>query len=97
MSKDELVIPPEALEDENASEVLRAWIAHEKLFCVLKPEGFEDVGSWGILLADVARHITNGLAEARGLDKEESLKRIRELFDAELSEPTDEPTGDFVN
>jgi uncharacterized protein DUF5076 len=93
----ELIAPPEALDDENATEVLRAWIAHEKLFCVLKPEGFEDVGSWGILLADVARHIANGLAEARELNTEESLNRIRELFDTELKQPTDEPTGHFVN
>ncbi len=97
MSLRELIIPPAAIDDENASEVLRAWLAHEQLFCVLNPEGFEDVGSWGILLADVARHIANGLAEARGLDKEESLQRITELFKAELDRPTDEPTGHFVN
>jgi len=93
----ELIVPPEALEDENATEVLRAWIAHEQLYCVLKPEGFDDVGGWGILLADVARHIANGLGEARGLDREESLQRIRELFEAEFDQPTDEPTGHFVN
>ena len=93
----ELIVPPEALEDENATEVLRAWIAHERVYCVLKPEGFDDAGGWGILLADVARHIANGLAEARGLEREESLHRIRELFEAEFDSPTDEPTGHFVN
>jgi hypothetical protein len=97
MSLRELIIPPAAIDDENAAEVLRAWLAHEQLFCVLNPEGFEDVGAWGILLADVARHIANGLAEARGLDKDESLERIRELFKAELDRPTDEPEGHFVN
>ena len=95
--KGELIVPPEALDDENAAEVLRAWLAHEKLFCVLKPEGFVDAGAWGILLADVARHIASGLEQARGLDKQESLNRIRELYDAEFNQPTDEPTGHFVN
>jgi|SRR6266851_2036731 len=97
MSMRELIVPAEALEDEQSTEVLRAWIAHEHLYCVLKPEGFDDVGGWGILLADVARHIANGLAEARGLDKGESLQRIRQLFEAEFEQPTDEPTGHFVN
>ena len=88
MSMRELIVPAEALEDEKATEVLRAWIAHEQLYCVLKPEGFDDVGAWGILLADVARHIANGLAEARGLDEGESLQRIRESFEAEFEQPT---------
>lgn len=34
--KGELIAPSEALEDEKAEEVLRAWIVHEKFFCVLR-------------------------------------------------------------
>ena len=93
----ELSVPPEGLDDENATEVLRAWLAHEKLFCVLKPEGFEDAAAWGILLADVARHIANGLEQARGVDRDETLSRIRLLFNTEFDHPTDEATGQFVN
>ena len=97
MSRGELTAPAEALTDEQAIEVLRAWVAHDQLFCSLKPEIWDEVGSWGILLADVARHVASALAESNAVNKQESLRRIRELFDAEMDRPTDEPTGQFVS
>ena len=97
MSRGELSAPAEALTDERAIEVLRAWVAHGQLLCSLLPETWDEVGAWGILLADVARHVSNALAEAKGFNREESIRRIRELFDAELDQSTDEPSGDFVS
>ena len=97
MNRGELTTPAEALTDERAIEVLRAWVAHDQLFCSLRPESWDEVGSWGILLADLARHVANALAEGKGLSREDSIRHIRELFDAELDQPTDEPSGDFVS
>jgi hypothetical protein len=50
-----------------------------------------------ILLADVARHVANALAEEMGLSREDSIQRIRELFNAEMDRPTDKPSGHFVS
>ena len=93
----ELSPPPETLTDENAVEILRAFAARKKLHCSIRADAWEEVGWWGILLADVTRHVANALAEERGLDQHDSIKRIRELFDAELDNPTDTPTGRFIN
>jgi len=97
MRRGELTAPAEALTDERAIEVVRAWVVHDQLFCSLRPESWDEVGSWGILLADVARHVANALAEDKGLSREDSIRRIRELFDAEMDRPTDEPSGHFVS
>jgi hypothetical protein len=42
------------------------------------------------MLADIARHATNAYAND-GRNPVEVLARIRQLFDAELSSPTDTP------
>jgi hypothetical protein len=57
---------------------------------------WEEPANWGIMLADVARHVANALEETRGLDKRTTLLAIAELFNAELSSPTDDPSGFFV-
>ena len=44
--------------------------------------------AWGLLLADVARHAANAYAN-EGSDPMVVLARIREMFDAEMFEPTD--------
>jgi hypothetical protein len=44
---------------------------------------------WGIVLADVARHIANGLAQC-GKDKGETLAVLQKVFADELDRPTDE-------
>ncbi|WP_444907052.1 DUF5076 domain-containing protein [Microbulbifer sp. SSSA008] len=92
----ELIAPPSASEAENATEILRSWIIDGKLHCSLLPTIWEDSPeTWGILLADVAGHVSNALSETTGKEKEEILQQIKELFVAELSSPTDEPDGEF--
>ncbi len=49
----------------------------------------------GLVLADVARHVANALRDASGEDPQVTVAKIRELFNAELADPTDEPTGSF--
>jgi hypothetical protein len=43
-----------------------------------------------LLLVDVARHLAQAYAK-EGHDKDVTLTRIRELFDAEWANPTDAP------
>ena len=82
--------PPLADTDPSASEVLRIWAAPKGPQQVALRTHWQDAGAWGLLLADVARHATQAY-ERDGRNEEEVLDRIFETFDAEWSEPTDDP------
>jgi hypothetical protein len=90
----ELVVPPDVHGDPEAAEVLRAWLAHGDLHCSLKPTIWEDAGHWGLLLADVARHVAHAL-EQKGQDPEEVLERIRDAFDTAMDDLSEAPDGGF--
>jgi hypothetical protein len=92
----ELSIPPAALDDPESGELLRAWIANRGLHCSLNVHVWDDVGNWGVMLADLARHVANAKHHLDGSNPDEVIGRIRQLFDAELASPTDEPSGDFL-
>ena len=95
-SKDrDLNVPAEVDADSKAREVLRAWVANESLICALRPETWEDASSWGIVLADVTRHVANAVRELKGDDPAVTTEKIRALYNAELANSTDEPTGHF--
>jgi hypothetical protein len=54
---------------------------------------WKDPATWGIVLADLVRHVANTYNERDGLDKAEVVAKIRKLFEVELGTPTDVPTG----
>jgi hypothetical protein len=94
-------IPPAALQDENSVEMLRVWIAQHKLHCSLKvgmyrEMSMDEMGAWGTILADAARHISMAASSAFGEDQHDSLSRIRDQFNRELAAPTSDVEGDFV-
>jgi hypothetical protein len=91
----QLIVPPEVHDDPEAAEVVRAWIAHGDLHCTLKPTIWDDPGNWGILLADLARHVARAFQQHAGKPPDESLARIRAAFAAEMDEPTSAPEGGF--
>jgi uncharacterized protein DUF5076 len=45
---------------------------------------WEDPAAWGIMLADLARHVAASYAQDARLDPGEALERIKEGLDAEL-------------
>jgi hypothetical protein len=92
----DLTVPEEVTSDPKAREVLRAWVANDGLVCNLRPETWEDAASWGIVLADVARHVANAVRDLKGTDPDETLRQIQKIFNCELSGPTDEPSGHFL-
>ena len=85
-----LETPPIAESDSNAVEVLRVWAAPGQPQQLTLRTTWKDAGAWGLLLADVARHAANAYGN-EGADSNVVLARIRELFDAEMSTPTDTP------
>ena len=90
-----LIVPPKVLEDPNATEVARIWIAHGRQYVHIRTGIWEDPAAWGIMLVDFARHIANAYeADGRG-DYFNVLSEIRRLFDAEWDAPTDIATGEL--
>ena len=85
-----LETPPIADADSSAVEVLRVWAAPGQPQQLTLRTTWKDAGAWGLLLADVARHAANAYGN-EGLDPTQVLARIRALFDAEMSSPTDTP------
>jgi len=85
-----LAVPPLAEANPGAVEVLRVWAAPGSPQQVTLRTTWEDPGAWGLLLVDVARHAIQAY-EAEGRDPAEVLTRIRKLWDAEWSGPTDRP------
>lgn len=96
-------IPDAARKDSNAVEMLRVWIADQGLHCSLKVGMYKDSSdipeerAWGTILGDAARHIANALQSAYGVDAGESINEIRKAFLSELSEPTSDAHGNFVD
>lgn len=95
-----LVIPPAAQRDEKAVQMLSAWIAEKGLHCSMnigmwEGQGHSEAKAWGILLADVIRHIGNALEQERGVGAESTIADVVESLLNELEEPTSEVGGDF--
>ena len=85
-----LAVPPVAEENPDAVEVLRVWASPGNPQQLTLRTTWKDPGAWGLLLVDVARHAAKAY-EAEGRDPEEVLVRIRKLWEAEWSGPTDAP------
>lgn len=82
--------PPIASTNPEAVELLRVWAAPGRPQQLTLRTTWKDPGAWGLLLADIARHAAQAYAR-EGQETAEVLRRIRELFDAEWSSPTDDP------
>jgi hypothetical protein len=89
--------PPAATRDKASFELLRVWVAEQGQHVSLRAGTWEDPFAWGIVLADLARHIVNAEAmQNKELDHEAFLERMLEGFQAEIDSPTDEPEGEIT-
>ncbi|HEX5284253.1 MAG TPA: DUF5076 domain-containing protein [Bryocella sp.] len=89
--------PPAAMQDAASFELLRVWIAGQGQHVSLRSGVWEDPFAWGIVLADLARHIVHAESLARKeLDQEAFLARMLEGFQAEIESPTDDPEGQLT-
>jgi hypothetical protein len=90
-----LDMPPAAQRDQHAFELLRVWIAEEEQHVSLRAGLWDDPAAWGIVLADLARHIVNAHTQHnKKLDPQSFLQQLRDGFDHELDSPTEEVEGD---
>lgn len=92
-----LSIPPVAQRDKASFEVMRVWIAEQGQHVSIRSGAWEDPFAWGIVLADLARHIALAhQPQNEGTDTDAFLARLLEGFQAEIDNPTDEPEGEVT-
>jgi hypothetical protein len=92
---DALRIPPGA-QEQGGTEVLRAAIVDGALHVSLR-RAFDDPQAWGMLIADVTRHVARIYAAENGMNEDVTIERIRNMFDAEMDAPTDPGTTSAVS
>jgi hypothetical protein len=81
-------LPPDVMDREDATEVLRAFVVDGGLSIAFQ-RAFEEPDMWGLLLVDVARHAARAYARESTFTEEEALARILDMFEAEIARPTD--------
>ncbi|MGZ5872544.1 MAG: DUF5076 domain-containing protein [Bradyrhizobium sp.] len=81
-------LPPDVMGRDDATEVLRAFVVDGGL-SIAFARAFEEPDMWGLLLVDVARHASRAYARESDYSEDEALRRIVDMFDAEIARPTD--------
>ncbi len=80
----ELPIPEGILDDDNATEMMRVWIGNKDIQVSMLLGMWEEASNhdidereaWGELLADLIRHIANGLTQSHDYNINASERRI---------------------
>ena len=75
---------PSDVAHHGGREVLRCFLVDDTLHVSLA-DAFERSETWGVLLADVARHIADMMSNAGGL-RDQALNDIHRSFQAESSD-----------
>ena len=93
-----LDVPPAAQRDKASFEVMRVWIAEQGQHVSIASGTWDDPFAWGIVLADLARHIALAhQMQNSKIDPEAFMERLLEGFQAEIDNPTDEPEGEITH
>jgi hypothetical protein len=79
----QLDVPPDAGE-AGGHEVLRCFVVDGALSVAIR-RSFDEAGTWGSLLADLARHAARVYALETEITEDEALADIHAMFEAELS------------
>jgi metallophosphoesterase superfamily enzyme len=100
--------PPPDAREKGGHEVLRCFVV-DGTRCIMPAFGaygglsvglrrsFDEPGTWGILLADLARHAARIYALETQVSEDDALQAIKDMFDAEWSRPTDFGTTSAMN
>src|ERR1017187_1391801 len=88
VGRKEQPLPPDVVGRDDATEVLRAFVLDGGL-SIAFTRAFEEPDIWGLLLVDVARHAARAYAREGTYTEDEALRRIVDMFEAEIARPTD--------
>jgi hypothetical protein len=81
-------LPPDVIGRDDATEVLRAFVLEGGL-SIAFARAFDEPDIWGMLLVDIARHAARAYARESEFTEDEALRRIVDMFEAEIARPTD--------
>jgi hypothetical protein len=88
VGESELPTPPAVERAREAMEMARIWIVDGDEHVVISPNLWEDPAAWGLVLADLAKHVAAAY-EAQGHERGAVLERIHDAFEVEWGSPTD--------
>ncbi|THB78866.1 MAG: DUF5076 domain-containing protein [Desulfobacteraceae bacterium] len=99
----ELQVPEGIQDDPDAIEMIRVWIANKDIQVSMLLGLWEDAANididerdaWGELLADLIRHIANGLTQSHEYNREASEIRILHALLSHLGHEGDSIQGDI--
>ena len=81
-------MPPDVMGRDDATEVLRAFVLDGGL-SIAFTRAFDEPDIWGVLLVDIARQAARAYARESEYTEDEALRRIVDMFEAEIARPTD--------
>jgi|SRR3569833_433474 len=101
--KRELIQPTGIIGDDRATEMIRVWLAHNQLHVSMllgmwqdaKESQVDERDAWGQLLADLTKHIANGMMKEYGWDYDSTRDRIRSSFLKDFDDKSGAVEGDF--
>jgi hypothetical protein len=91
-AESELRIPNNAMDDPRAFEIARMWVAHGGQHVSIRVGVWKKPEAWGIVLADLAKHLASAYEQHVGLNRNAALEQIKVKFQAEMNSLTDDPT-----
>ena len=94
---DQLRVPEPARTDAKSFELLRVWIAHQDQHISMRVGVWKEPEAWGMMLADLARHIAAAFEQSEKRDAMDTLARIKAAFETEMESPTDEVRGEIAH
>ena len=80
----------------NALEIFSVWYVEDVPYVSVNASAWKDPAAYGIMIADLTRHIAHAYWQAEGRDKQEAFRRILEGFVAQIEFPADEPEGKLI-
>src|ERR1700712_2405211 len=79
--------PPAAVDDPRAFELARVWAASGSQHVALRVSAHQDPAGWGMILADVGRHVAQAYAELGAGSAGDAFERVLEGFAASVGAP----------
>jgi len=82
-----LGVPPAAAGDARAFELVRVWAAGGVQHVALKVSAQQDPAGWGMILADVGRHVAQAYSELGAGSAGDVFERVLQGFAASVGAP----------
>jgi len=76
-----LTVPNDVATADDSQELIRVFAASGQLHVALAWDAWPDASPWGVLLADLARHVANAREQRSGVAAAQSLADIRLAFE----------------